>query len=480
LTASKRACQGHGSAAESDRPQKLDGQLGVIGIVLMVIAAAAPLTVIGGDGLLAIASGPGPGAPLGFLIAGLLLMAFAVGFVTMTPFVSEAGAFFSYITKGLGERWGLGAAFVALVTYTAIQVGMYGYMGWALNDLVTSYGGPELPWWLWAIVTLGLVAYLGYRNIELSSKVLGIALVLEIAVVLVTDAAIVFQGGRDGISAYSFTPEAAASGPLGIAILFAFAGFMGFEATAVFRDEARQPERTIPRATYLSVAIIGVFYAVSCWAVVEAWGPANVKDVVQKSLDSGGNALLDTAEAYVGAVFRDIMQILLVTSLFACVLSFHNVIARYQFALANKGVLPAPVGRVHPTERSPHISSALQSITAVAFVVLVAAVGLDPMVQVFSSMAGISTVGMLMLLILTSVAVPLFFSRDDSARAGRVLTTYVAPIVATIGLSASVYLVLKNFTLVTDQSTVISTVLAALPIAALIYGLVQKKGVHRR
>ncbi|ETZ86575.1 amino acid permease family protein [Mycobacteroides abscessus MAB_030201_1075] len=156
------------------------------------------------------------------------------------------------------------------------------------------------------------------------------------------------------------------------------------------------------------------------------------------------------------------------------------MIARYQFALANKGVLPAPVGRVHPTERSPHISSALQSITAVAFVVLVAAVGLDPMVQVFSSMAGISTVGMLMLLILTSVAVPLFFSRDDSARAGRVLTTYVAPIVATIGLSASVYLVLKNFTLVTDQSTVISTVLAALPIAALIYGLVQKKGVHRR
>lgn len=56
----------------------------------------------------------------------------------------------------------------------------------------------------------------------------------------------------------------------------------------------------------------------------------------------------------------------------------------------------------------------------------------------------------------------------------------MAPIVATIGLSASVYLVLKNFTLVTDQSTVISTVLAALPIAALIYGLVQKKGVHRR
>ncbi|MEE6170303.1 APC family permease [Mycolicibacterium sp. 120322] len=437
----------------------------------MVVAAAAPLTVIGGDGLLAIAEGPGPAAPLGFLIAGLLLMLFAVGFVTMTPFVSEAGAFFSYITQGLGERWGLGAACVALVTYSAIQVGMYGYMGWALGDLATHFGGPALPWWVWAITALALVAYLGYRNIELSSKVLGVALVLEIAVVLVTDAAIVVKGGHDGLSGYSFTPEAAASGPLGIAVLFAFAGYMGFEATAVFRDEARQPERTIPRATYLSVAIIGVFYAISCWAVVEAWGPANVKEVVQKSLDAGGNTLLDTADVYVGAVFRDFMQILLVTSLFACVLSFHNVITRYQFSLANTGVLPARYGQIHPTEGSPYMSSALQSATALVLVVVVAVLGLDPLVQVFASMAGISTVGMLMLLILTSLAVPAFFLRNNAARRGRVLTTFVAPLAAAAGLGASAYLVLCNFTLVTDQSALVSSALTALPVLAMICGL---------
>ncbi len=479
MTASEKASQRqtHSSGTEPPPQHRLNGQLGVTGIVLMVIAAAAPLTVIGGDGLLAIAEGPGPGAPLGFLIAGLLLMLFSVGFVTMTPFVSEAGAFFSYITKGLGERWGLGAAFVALVTYTAIQVGMYGYMGWAFGDLVTSYGGPKLPWWVWAIATLALVAYLGYRNIELSSKVLGVALVLEIAVVLVTDAAILFSGGHDGISGYSFTPEAATHGPLGIAVLFAFAGFMGFEATAVFRDEARQPERTIPRATYLSVGIIGVFYAISCWAVVEAWGPANVKDVVQTSLDAGGNTLLDTAEVYVGSVFRDFMQVLLVTSLFACVLSFHNVITRYQFSLANKGVLPARYGRVHPTEGSPHMSSVLQSGTAFVLVVLVAVLGLDPLTQVFSSMAGISAVGMLMLLILTSLAVPAFFLRDEVARRGRVVSTYLIPLLAALGLCASVYLVLSNFTLVTDQPVGVSSVLAALPVAALIYGFaLRRKG----
>jgi amino acid transporter len=62
------------------------------------------------------------------------------------------------------------------------------------------------------------------------------------------------------------------SGSLGTAIMFAIASFIGFEATAVFRDEARDPERTIPRATYLALILIGVFYTLSSWAVVSAWG----------------------------------------------------------------------------------------------------------------------------------------------------------------------------------------------------------------
>src|SRR6185436_9841141 len=88
VTASEQAFQPQTGSGGNEPPpgRKLNGQLGVTGIVLMVIAAAAPLTVIGGDGLLAIAQGPGPGAPMGFLIAGLLLMLFSVGFVTMTPF----------------------------------------------------------------------------------------------------------------------------------------------------------------------------------------------------------------------------------------------------------------------------------------------------------------------------------------------------------------------------------------------------------
>ncbi|UVS79180.1 APC family permease [Actinokineospora sp. UTMC 2448] len=460
----------HEPTAEPAPRSRLAGRLGTGGIVFMVIAAAAPLTVIGGNVPLAIGSGNGAGAPVGFVIAALVLLVFSVGFVTMTPHVRDAGAFYSYVTHGLGGRPGMGTAYVALVAYTAIQVGMYGYFGWAVGDLVTHYGGPSIPWWVFAVAGLVVVGLFGYRHIELSSKVLGVALVLEIAVVVALDVAIIGTGGADGISGASFTPEAVASGPLGIAVLFALTGFIGFEATAVFRDEARDPERTIPRATYLAVLIIGVFYAVSCWSLIEGIGASRAGEVANEALSSGGNMLLDSAGTYLGTVLRDVMQVLLCTSVFACVLSFHNVIARYQFALASNGSFPAPLARVHPRHGSPAFSSVVQTGTALVLVLVFTLVGLDPLVGVFGSMAGVATVGMVLLMLLTSVAVVAFFLRAPEARAGRTWTTVVAPVLAVVGLLVSLWLVVSNFTLVTGGSVGVSAVLGLIPVAALIAG----------
>ena len=79
--------------------RRLSGRLGPVGIVFMVVAAAAPLTVIGGNMPLAMGLGNGAGAPVGFLLASLVLLVFSVGFVTMTPHVPEAGAFFEALGR---------------------------------------------------------------------------------------------------------------------------------------------------------------------------------------------------------------------------------------------------------------------------------------------------------------------------------------------------------------------------------------------
>ncbi len=458
------------TAPADTQGRRLSGRLGPVGIVFMVVAAAAPLTVIGGNMPLAMGLGNGAGAPVGFVIAALVLLVFSVGFVTMTPHVPEAGAFFSYVTVGLGERMGKGIAVVALIAYTAIQIGIYGYIGWAISDTVAHYHGPVIPWPVYSFIVLAIVAVLGYRHIGLSAKVLGVALALEIGIVIVLDAVMVANPSPAGVTFTSFEPATFTQGTIGIAILFALTGFIGFEATAVFRDEARDPEQTIPRATYAAVIIIGAFYAITVWAFVVAVGPDQVTTVAQKTLAGEGNMLLDTTGDMLGTVGRDIVNVLLLSSLFACVLSFHNVIARYQFVLAGKGLLPARLANVHDQHESPSFSSLTQTATAAIIVAVLAILGIDPLVGVFGSMAGVATVGMVLLMLTTSVAVLVFFLHNRELATGQLWTTRIAPALAVLGLLGSLWLVLSNFTLVTGGSVMLSTVLAAIPFLGLVVG----------
>ncbi|TQN33428.1 amino acid/polyamine/organocation transporter (APC superfamily) [Haloactinospora alba] len=460
----------HTDTAETQHPDArsghLTGRLGVTSIVFMVIAAAAPLTVIGGNVPLAILNGNGAGAPVGFVVASAVMLLFSVGFVAMTPHVERAGAFFAYVERGLGAVAGMGAAFLALVTYTAIQVGVWGYFGGSLSNLVHHYGGPDLPWWVYTGLVLVGVAVLGYHHIDLSAKVLGVALVAEIAIVLLMDGVILGTGGASGISGASFTPDAMFTGAVGIAVLFSLTGFIGFEAAAVYRSEARSPERTIPRATYLAAVIIGLFYTLSSWAMIEGWGAERVSRAAQADPD---NLMLDTAGTYLGAAGRDVMQVLLITSLFACVLSFHNVVARYQFTLAGRGVLHRALARVHPRHQSPHVSSVAQSCTAAALLFVFALAGLEPLTEIFSAMAGVATLGIVSLMLLTCLAVLVFFTVHHRADR-RLWQTRLAPSLGIASLLGCLWLILSNFDVVVDGTAVLATVVAAVPVAAFALG----------
>ena len=104
----------------------------------------------------------------------------------------------------------------------------------------------------------------------------------------------------------------------------------------------------------IAVIAIGVFYTFASWALVMGWGPAKIVDVV--AADTGG-FIVNTAIHYLGSVGGVIVNVLLITSLFACVLSFHNVVTRYQHSMSNASVFPAAIGRVHGKHSSPYVSS---------------------------------------------------------------------------------------------------------------------------
>src|SRR5574343_33367 len=223
--------------------------LGLLAVTFMVISAAAPLTGVAGAVPIAFLIGNGTGVPATFLFMTLVMLAFAVGYVAMSRHVKNAGAFYAYAARELGGRLAGATAFTALAAYNAMQFGLIGLFGGIASGVFASFG-VELPWYLWSLIAIVLVGLLGYRQVDLSAKVLVVLLALEYLIVLVVDFAILGAGGavdQGGLSVNIFDWSAISSGSLTAAILFCLGSFIGFEATTIYAEEARDAERTIPR-----------------------------------------------------------------------------------------------------------------------------------------------------------------------------------------------------------------------------------------
>lgn len=417
-----------------DHGNDLSGRLGVTTVIVMVIAAAAPLTTVGAVAPNAFIAGNGAAYPIMYVIAGLLLFLFAVGFNAMNRYVSKAGAFYSYITLGLGRGAGVSAAYLALLTYTCVQMAVYAFMAGILRDYVVELGGPDIPWWGWMIGIVAIVTVCGYRNIDFSGKVLLVLVALEILICLALVVAIVIEGGGpEGLSTATFKPDQWLQGAPALGLMFAISGFLGVEGAAIYRDEVRDPDHTIRRATYGALFVIGLFYAVVAWALVSAWGD---QSIVEKATQDPGGLLATTFGIYLGSASQKIVQVLLLTSFFACVLSFHNVINRYMHTLGNAGLMPKGLGATHAVYRSPHIAALLQSATVLILMAVFVLMGLGPFSQIFTWMIGTSTVGFLMLMLMTCIAVVAFF--NDGRRGMSLWQTRWIPLLGALGLGIAV------------------------------------------
>lgn len=432
----------------------LERKLGVAGILFMVVAAAAPITVVAANFPIIFSVSESIGAPLMILLATIILLLFSVGYAWMTPFVPDAGAFYSYVDKGMGRRAGLGTAALALVSYVLLTVSMTCYLGVQASNLFLMWTGVSLPWWLVSALMLIIVGYLGYRDIELSAKVLAIVLILEVVAVLFIDLGVIFSGRELSLS--PFSPTQALSGAPGLGLLFAFLGFFGFEATAVFRNEAKTPERTIPRATYIAVSCIGILYTLSSWLVINGLGTSEA--VAAASADPE-HVIMNLAGDVVAPIMADIVQILVVTSMFACMLAFHNIVTRYIFTLGQRGILPSACATVHPRHTAPSRASLLVSIITAVIVVVSALIQLDPVIQIYTWYSGAGALGVIVMMTLTSIAVIVFGASRGSTQAPHVVRTLTA--LGTLGLLLVLIISIWNF-----------PVLVGSNMAAIIWGIV--------
>jgi amino acid transporter len=422
------------------------GSVGVMGILFFVLSAQAPLTGIVGASPLAAALGNGPGAPGAYLVVGIVIVIFAVGFVAMSRKIQANGAFYAYVTAAFGRKVGAGAAWLALLAYSTVQAAMYGLYGAAFSGLLGS-AGIVVPWWLLAVITMAGVQVLGSLNIELGARVLAVLVGLEVAILLMFGFAVLLRGGGpEGISlAASFSPAAIGAGAPGVAIMFAVASMFGFESTAIYSAEAKDAHRTVARATYLSVGVIAVFFSFISWMLVSYYGPSHVIDAAGAALESGDSTsfVLTPMVELFGPWAGTVTGMLLVTSLLAGIIAFHNGINRYLHSLALRGSMPRIVARTN-RHKAPAVAARIQTMVAFLLVAPFAVLSLDPVLTLFSWFSGLAVAALLVLYMLCSLAVVAYFRREKVP--GQLWQTAVAPVLATLLLGWVLSLVISNFT----------------------------------
>lgn len=446
------------------------GAVGLMAVLFMAVANAAPITAMTGNVPIAVGYGNGIGAPAGYLVATVVLTLFTVGFVSMARYITTAGTFYGFITHGLGQVWGMASGALATMAYVVFEGSLIGIFAYFSNDALNRWLGVDVNWLVLALVGVALIGAFGYFDIRIAAAFLGVTLVAEVLLLGALGLSVLFSGGGpDGLVPQAVNPvnaftnleegggglgamidgKAIAAGSAAIGLFFAFWSWVGFETTAVYGEESRNPKRIVPRATLIAVVGLGLFYTFVSWMMIAGNGQAQA---IEKANTDSIGLWVDLAEDKLGGAFiGDIYLFLIMIGSFACGLAFHNAASRYLYAIGRE--LPATkntLGRTHGVHRSPHIASVVQTVITLVFTLgfyFLTTNGDDPLKGAYFYQYGLlailGTMAILIVQAITSFAVISYFHVKKAAP-GNIVTTGIIPALGGIGMLYVVWLLLDN------------------------------------
>lgn len=445
------------------------GAIGLGGVLFIAVANAAPITAMTGNTPIAIGSGNGVGAPAGFFVATVVLTLFTIGFIAMARHITTAGAFYGFITHGLGQMWGMASGALATMAYVVFEGALIGIFSYFANDALDRWFDVDVNWLVIAIVGIVVIGLFGYYDINIAALFLGVTLICEVVLLLALGFAVLFSGGGpDGLVPEAINPFNAfesleegggmaltvdgttiAAGSAAIGVFFAFWSWVGFETTAVYGEESRNPRHIVPRATLIAVIGLGTFYTFVSWMMIAGNGKATA---IEKSTTDSIGLWVDLAEDKLGGAFiGDIYLFLIVVGSFACGLAFHTAASRYLYAIGRELPLTRDtLGRTHGTHRTPHVASVTQSLITVLFTLgffALTADGDDPFTGAYLHQYGLlailGTMAILIVQAITCLAVIWYF-HVKRAHPGNLLTTGLIPALGGLGMLYVVWLLIDN------------------------------------
>ncbi len=354
----------------------------------------------------------GVGAPLTILSAGIAVCFLAFVVAEFTRMEPSAGSFITYVETSLGPTAGAATSLLIAVGYTIAIAGVFTMSGGMIALTLAHYTAWHPSWLpISVVMTLGAAA-LTLRGASPSTAVIAAALVLQVGIMVVTCLIVLVQEGAH-LSAAPFSWSHVSGGLAGLAAGFPLALYMfiGWENGPALAEETREPQRTIPRALYISIAIATLLFVGFAYTTIVAY------HYDTSSIGRASIPFLAMADHYLGsaAILAWVVGILSVLTTLVAAL---NAQARMLFDGGRSGLLPARLGTSRPPGETP--VAALFAMTAVGLAVVVGwwlchATGLlggssDP-VSLYAEASTMGTILVLFVYVLTAVSLPVFIRR---------------------------------------------------------------------
>jgi amino acid transporter len=418
------------------------GAIGLPGATMQAVATIAP-AIAGLFFTQYVVSLTGVTAPLAYVLGVCIVLMLGSTLVQLSKHMSSAGGYYTFVSRAINPRVGFLTAWM-YVFYNPLCAGpIYAYFGYILEQELKSQYGINAPylWWLCLIVGAPSVAFLAWRGLAVSVRVLVSLGLLEMAIVFALALSGFISPGPGGDNVNSWIPHNSLSGAgFALAVVFSLQGLTGWEASAPLAEETVNPRRNIPRATMIAILALGAFLVIVYWGQIIGWGTSVLTGSSPKALvNSPDLPGLGIAHRLWGAGWVLVLAALFSSTLAVCQ-SCNNVSTRIWYKMGETGTLPRWFGKVHPKYKTP-------TNAILANMVLSLAVGLVVGLLLNASRSYLLINGLVLVLavlyiyVSANVAVFLYYLRQRRDEFNWLLHV-VFPVVST---GALVYVTIKSF-----------------------------------
>ncbi len=336
----------------------------VLGLWLLVFYGLGSIIGAGIYVLIGVVAGTaGYGAPLAFVLAGVLAALTGLSYAELSARYPEAAGAAAYVQEGFGRPWlaratGFAVVAVGLFLTSSLARGVVGYI-----DVFVPV--PEMPTALALVALFTAVACLGVGFAMRLAAWMTIVEIGGLVIVIVAGAPALARLGE--IAPLMLPGGLAAWGGVIAGAFFAFFAFLGFEDIVHMAEETREPERTLPRAIILAVVISTAVYFIVTLIAVAA---------VPMDRLAGSRAPLEMVMATNPSAPKNVLAAIAIIAIPNGILITLVMLGRILYGMARRGWLPAALAHVSGVTATPVRATALAGLVAFAFTALVPFIGL--------------------------------------------------------------------------------------------------------